>query len=139
MSSVSLPGVPAAVVIGMIPAGELVEALGIVEAVPILEMPRFDERQWCARVLRFQAGELAGIPDDWRDCRALRGRLCERQGGGALCAFHEPDNASVWRRAAGWRLLEYPDGSTAIARASTAAETAGEIGARVVGAEVVVR
>ena len=126
----TLPGVPSVAQIGV------VEVPGI-GSVPVVDMPRFDERATCGVVLRFLAHELAGVPSDYTDCPAYRNRLCRRAGGGAVCAFHEPDNAPVWRKAAGWRLLEDPDGYTCVTPARSALEVAQSLGARIVGAELV--
>ncbi len=125
----TLPGVPSVAQVGVL------ELAGV--AVPVVELARFDERQCCGRVLRFLAHELAGVPGDYETCPAYRRRLCSMQGGGALCAFHEPDNAPVWRKAAGWRLLEDADGYTCVTPARSALEIAQSLGARIVGAELV--
>lgn len=126
----TLPGVPSVAQTGVL------EVPGI-GPVPVVDMARFDERATCAAVLRYLAHELAGVPGDYETCPAYARRLCKMQGGGAVCAFHEPDNAPVWRRAAGWRLLEEPDGSTCVTPARTALEIAQSLGARIVGAELV--
>jgi len=125
----TLPGVPSVAQIGVLDFGGV--------PVPIVDMPRFDERQCCGRVLRYLAHELAGVPEDYTDCPAYRRRSCSMQGGGAVCAFHEPDNAPVWRKAAGWRLLEDADGYTCVTPARSALEIAQSLGARIVGAELV--
>ena len=125
----TLPGVPSVAQVGVL------DLAGV--AVPVVELARFDERQCCGRVLRFLAHELAGVPEDYTDCPAYKRRLCSMQGGGAVCAFHEPDNAPVWRKAAGWRLLEDADGYTCVTPARTALEIAQSLGARIVGAELV--
>ena len=125
----TLPGVPSVAQVGVL------EMAGV--AVPVVELARFDERQCCGRVLRYLAHELAGVPEDYTDCPAYRRRSCSMQGGGAVCAFHEPDNAPVWRKAAGWRLLEDADGYTCVTPARSALEIAQSLGARIVGAELV--
>lgn len=127
MNAIPLPGIPTVEQVGVVN----VEGLG---QIPVVDMPRFDERQCCGRVLRFLAGELQGQPEDYEPCAAYQRRLCSMQGGGALCAFHEPDGAPVWRRAAGWRLLELPDGSTAATPAKSVLEIARDLGAVIVGA-----
>ena len=124
MSAVTLPGVPTVEQVGVVN----VEGLGMV---PLIDFPRFDERQCCGRVLRYLAGELQGQPSDYTDCAQYRGRRCTR---GGLCAFHEPDNAMIWRRAAQWRLLVQPDGSECVTPARSALEIAGSLGAAIVGA-----
>ena len=125
----TLPGVPSVAQVGVVDFGGV--------QVPIVDMPRFDERQCCGVVLRFLAHELPGVPGDYETCPAYRRRLCKMQGGGAVCAFHEPDNAPVWRKAAYWRLLVEPDGSTCVTPARSALEIAQSLGARIVGAELV--
>lgn len=125
----TLPGVPSVAQVGVL------EVAGV--AVPVVELARFDERQCCGVVLRFLAHELPGVPGDYETCPAYRRRLCSMQGGGAVCAFHEPDNAPVWRKAAGWRLLEDADGYTCVTPARSALEIAQSLGARIVGAELV--
>lgn len=123
----TLPGVPSVAQVGVL------DVAGIGQ-VPIVDFPRFDERQCCAQVLLYLAHELAGVPGDYETCPAYKRRLCSMQGGGAVCAFHEPDNAPVWRKAAGWRLLEEPDGSTCVTPANSALEIAQSLGARIIGA-----
>lgn len=127
MSAVALPGVPTVQQVGVVN----VQGLG---QVPVVDMPRFDERQCCERVLRYLAGELQGVPGDYETCPAYKRRQCSMQGGGALCAFHEPDGAPVWRKAAYWRLLEESDGSTCVTPAKSALEIAAALGAVIVGA-----
>ena len=130
MSAVALPGIPVVEQVGVVN----VEGLG---QVPVVDMPRFDERQCCSRVLRYLAHELAGAPGDYETCPAYRRRSCSMQGGGVACAFHEPDNAPIWRRAAQWRRLEEPDGATCVTPARSALEIAASLGARIVGADLV--
>ena len=125
----TLPGVPSVAQVGVL------EMAGV--AVPVVELARFDERQCCGVVLRFLAHELAGVPGDYETCPAYRRRLCSMQGGGAVCAFHEPDNAPVWRKAAGGRLLEDAAGYACVTPARSALEIAQSLGARIVGAELV--
>ncbi len=127
MSAVALPGVPTVEQVGVVNVAGLGQ-------IPVVDMPRFDERQCCGRVLRYLAGELQGQPADYETCGAYKRRLCTMQGGGGLCAFHEPDNAMIWRRAAQWRLLEEPDGSTCVTPARSALEIARDLGARIIGA-----
>lgn len=127
MSAVALPGVPVVEQVGVLNVAGLGQ-------IPLVDMPRFDERQCCGYVLRYLAGELEGQPADYMACKAYKGRLCKMQGGGAVCAFHEPDGAAIWRRAANWRLLVQPDGSTCVTPARSALEIARSLGARIVGA-----
>lgn len=130
MSGVALPGVPVVEQVGVLNVAGLGQ-------IPVVDMPRFDERQCCAQVLRYLAGELQGQPDDYMGCAAYRGRLCAMQGGGALCAFHEPDGAPIWRKAAHWRLLEEPDGNTFVTPARSALDMAQAFDARIIGAALV--
>ena len=125
--TVSLPGIPSTVQAGVIN----VHGLG---QVPVIEMPRFDERQTCGQVLRSLAGEIQGAPSDYQTCLQYKAQRCTR---GGLCAFHEADNAAIWRRAAQWRLLVEPDGSECVTPAHSALEIAASLGAVIVGAELV--
>ena len=139
MTAVSLPGVPDNVVIGVIPAGQLVE-LGILVDVPILDIPMHDERTGCSLAHRYLAGQLQGIPSDYAGCHFYHSGRCNMNGRNANpCLFHEPEAGRSWSRVKGWRLLERPDGSTCIAPAYDAAEIAADIGARVIGQEVMVQ
>ena len=137
MATVSLPGVPDNVVIGVIPAGQLVE-LGILVDVPILDMPMHDERTGCDRAHRYLAGELQGIPSDFNGCYFYSSGRCSINGRNANpCLFHEAEAGRSWARVKEWALLECPDGSTCITLAHSAAEIAADIGARVIGREAV--
>jgi len=139
MTTVSLPGVPDNVVIGVIPAGQLVE-LGILVDVPILDMPMHDERTGCKAAHRYLAGELQGIPSDFDGCYFYSAGRCSMNGRAANpCLFHEPEASRSWAKVKRWALLEYPDGSTCITLAHSAAEIAADIGARVIGWEVMVQ
>jgi len=131
MSRVRLAGVPDEVQTGVI------SVAGV--EVPVVEPRWFDERQCCGVVLRYLAGESQGQPGDYTGCAAYCERLCRRQGGGALCAFHEPDEAAVWRKAAGWRLLVMADGSTAVTPAGSALRMAADLDAMVVGVAMEVK
>ena len=137
MATVSLPGVPDNVVIGVIPAGQLVE-LGILVDVPILDMPMHDERTGCAAAHRYLAGELQGIPSDYTGCYFYHAGRCSMNGRNAnACLFHEAETGRSWAKVKRWALLEWPDGRTAITPRHSAAELAQADGARVVGWEVV--
>lgn len=127
MTVTTLPGIPSTVQAGVLN----VEGLG---QIPVVDMPRFDERQTCGRVLRYLAGELEGQPTEYTTCAQYRAQRCTR---GGLCAFHEPDSATIWRRAAQWRLLIEPDGSECVTPAHSALEIAADLGARIVGAHLV--
>ena len=132
-----LPGVPDNVVIGVIPAGQLV-VLGILVDVPILDMPMHDERTGCATAHRYLAGELQGIPSDYSGCYFYSSGRCNMNGRNANpCLFHEPESGRSWAKVKRWRLLEWPDGRTAITPAHSAAEIAASDGARVIGWEAV--
>ena len=122
--TVSLPGIPSTVQAGVLNVAGLGQ-------IPVVDMPRFDERQTCSRVLRYQAGEIQGAPSDYQTCAQYRAQRCTR---GGLCAFHEADNAAIWRRAAQWRLLVEPDGSECVTPAHSALEIAASLGAVILGA-----
>ena len=133
---VTLPGVPDETVIGMFGPGELA-AIGILEAVPILQVTWHDERTGCERAHRYLGGEMDGIPSDYCDCYFYHGGRCNMNGKAANpCLFHEPESGRSWDKVKWWRLLEYPDGSTAITPAHSAAELARADGARVIGWQV---
>jgi len=110
-----------------------VDVLG---TVPVVECKMFDERQTCAPVLLYLAGEKDGAPADYTVCPSYRDGKCRRTGQRALCAFHEPETATVWRKAATWRLIELADGDTAVTPSKNAVVFAAELGARIVGYEV---
>lgn len=120
--NVTLPGIPSTVQAGVL------DIAGA--AIPVVEARWHDERANCGRVLRYLAGDIDGAPSDYQTCAQYRGRACTR---GGLCAFHEADSAAVWQRAAQWRLLELPDGSTAATPASSAQVIASAYNARIVG------
>ena len=132
MSSVHLPGVPDPEVIGIIPAGELIE-LGILEAVPILEVKWADERQWCGLVHQYLAGEIDGRPSDWQACSSLRGGMCGGNGWKDPCLFREPESSKGWQRANQWTCVTLADGTQALARREHAAQIQAEILAEQVG------
>ena len=133
---VTLPGVPDETVIGIFAPGELA-AIGILEAVPILQVTWHDERTGCDRAHRYLASELQGIPSDYTGCYFYHAGRCNMNGKAANpCLFHEPESGRSWDKVRWWRLLEYPDGSTAITPAHSAAELARADGARVVGWKV---
>ena len=128
MSSVHLPGVPDETVIGLIWPGELAE-LGILEAVPILEVRWFDERQTCLAVLEYLLGERQGTPADYEPCYFFRAGQCRRNGreSANLCLFCEPESSRGWQSARQWTLVTMADGSKAVARREYAAEIQAEI------------
>lgn len=133
----SLPGVPDTVVVGVIPPGELAE-LGIFEAVPVVKLNWLDERTGCERAHRYLAGQIDGAPGDYDGCYFYSSGRCDMNGRRAdPCLFHEPENGRGWQKVRGWALLEFPDGHIEVTFADGAAEIAGEVGAVVVGAEVI--
>jgi hypothetical protein len=135
MSAIRLPGVPDEVQAGVVN----VEGLG---QVPVVEMRWHDERTGCARAHRYLARELQGIPADYDDCCFYSAGRCTMNGSENgrprnACLFHEPENGRSWAGVRNWRLLEEPDGSTCITPASSALEIAADLGARIVGAQLV--
>lgn len=128
---VSLPGVPAVAQI------DVLDLAGVF--VPVVDGGRWhDERATCARALRYLAGELPGIAADYTGCPAYRRGRCDRNGPAAdACLFHESERGPGWERARRWCLLDLPGGAAVVTLRSCAAMVAAEIGAVVVGAEVV--
>ena len=127
-----LPGVPDVTQTGVLDFGGI--------HMPVVEMNWLDERTGCATAHRYLAGEIDGAPGDYNECYFYQAGRCSMNGRGAdPCLFHEAETSASWARVRGWRLLEYPDGSTCVTLTHYAAEIAAEIGARVVGAEVMVR
>ena len=121
-----LPGIPSTVQAGVL------DFAGV--SIPVVDFPRFDERQTSGRALRYLAGDIDGAPSDYHTCAQYRAGSCTR---GGACMFHEADDAMIWRRAAQWRLLIQPDGSEAVTPATSALEIARDLGAVIVGAELV--
>jgi hypothetical protein len=68
---------------------------------PVVQVKWFDERQICPAVLAFVH---EGTAPDLATCQHYRAGLCGRCPG-ARCAFHEADDADLWRKAADWRPL----------------------------------
>ena len=127
-----LPGVPDVAQIDVLALGGI--------SVPVVEMTMHDERTGCERAHRYLAGELQGHAGDFDGCHFYHSGRCSMNGRKANpCLFHEPEGGRSWSRVKGWRLLERPDGSTCIAPAYDAAEIAADIGARVIGQEVMVQ
>ena len=146
MTPAKLPGLEdAAPIVDLLPPGAL-DHLGIVQAVPVLQVRWYDERAGCALAHRYHAGELQGTPDDYAACWAY---WPAPAGGGCLmngrdgnrarsaCLFHEPENGPAWDRLRANVLLELPDGTTAITSRHSAPAVAADLGARIVGAELV--
>lgn len=140
-----LPGIPDETIVDMIPPGAL-DGLGIVQAVPVVQVRWYDERAGCKIAHRYEAGELQGKPDDYTGCWAYGPAPA---GGGCLmngrhngrarsaCLFHEPEDSPAWQRLRANVLLELPDGTTAVTSRAGAAQIAADLGAVIVGAETV--
>lgn len=136
-----LPGVPDETIVDVIPPGQLA-ALGIAQAVPVVEVRWYDERAGCQLAHRYEAGEIDGNPDDYTGCWAY---WPAPAGGGCLmngrhngrarsaCLFHEPDPGPAWARLRANVLLELPDGTTAVTGRAHAAQIAADLGAVIVG------
>jgi hypothetical protein len=116
--TIHLPGVPDDEVIGIIPAGELTETLGIVVDVPIIAARAFDERQTCRFVHDYLEGRIDGRLDDFTGCTSYRAHDCRCAGAGhrALCLFHEVETSAAWRLARQWRRVTIDGGATALCR-----------------------
>ena len=111
--AVALPGQR---VIDVIPPGELAE-IGILTAVPVLEVQWFDERQTCARVHDYLSGRIEGRVEESRRCRGFAAGVCRGTGGAGMpCLFHEADGSPGWQRARAWEQVTLEDGSTALRR-----------------------
>ena len=124
-----LPGVPDVAQIDVLDLGGI--------SVPVVEMTMHDERTGCERAHRYLAGELQGHAGDFDGCHFYHSGRCSMNGRNANpCLFHEPEAGRSWSRVKEWTLLECPDGSTCITLAHSAAEIAADIGARVIGWEV---
>ena len=109
-----LPGVPDAEVIGIVPPGKLVE-IGIVEAVPIVSVPWFDNRQTCKVVHDYLAGTIEGRFEEYHGCSSYAAGVCRGTGGaGLLCLFHEADKSLAWGLARQWQRVRLADGMTAL-------------------------
>ena len=142
MTPAKLPGLEdTAPIVDVIPAGAL-GGLGIAEAVPVLQMDWHDERTGCPIAHRYDAGELQGTPDQYQACWAYLAGRCKMNGSQngrprSACLFHEPEDGRGWAGLRVWALLEWPDGKTAITPRSGAPAMAADLGARIVGAEVI--
>ena len=146
MTPARLPGLEdAAPIVDLVPPGTL-DHLGIVQAVPVLQVRWYDERAGCKLAHKYLAGELQGTPEEYAGCWAY---FPQPAGGGCLmngragnrarsaCLFHEPENGPAWDRLRANVLLELPDGTTAITSRHSAPAVAADLGARIVGAELV--
>jgi len=133
--TISLPGIPSTVQAGVIN----VEGLG---QIPVIEMRWHDERTGCARAHRYLAGELQGVSSDYDGCYFYRSGRCTMNGSEAgrprnACLFRESETSTSWARVREWRLLVQPDGSECITPAHSALEIARDLGAVIVGAQLV--
>lgn len=146
MTPARLPGLEdAAPIVDLLPAGAL-DHLGIVQPVPVLQVRWYDERAGCPIAHRYMAGEHDGAPEAYQACWAY---WPAPAGGGCLmngrdgnrarsaCLFHEPENGPAWDRLRANVLLELPDGTTAITSRASAPAVAADLGAVIVGAEVI--
>lgn len=112
-SAVALPGHE---VVGIVPSGELVE-LGIVQAVPIVRVPWFDNRQTCKLVHDYLDGSIEGRFEEYHGCSSYAAGVCRgTSGAGLLCLFHEADKSLAWALARQWQRVRLADGSTALQR-----------------------
>ena len=103
-------------IIGVIPAGNLVE-YGIATAVPIVSTPWFDDRQACKIAHDYLAGEIEGRFEEYRGCRSYAAGVCAgTAGAGMLCLFYEPDNSLAWGLARRWQRVQTQDGAVALQR-----------------------
>ena len=103
-------------IIGVIPAGNLVE-YGIATAVPIVSTPWFDDRQTCMIVHDYLEGKIEGRFEEYRRCRNYAAGVCAGTGGaGMLCLFHEPDTSLAWARARQWQRVQRSNGTVALQR-----------------------
>lgn len=119
----------------IIPPGSL-ETIGIVTAVPVLQVKWHDERTGCNLAHRYDAGQIAGTPAEYQGCHFYRSGGCQMNGNSYrdACLFHEPENGPAWTNLRRWALLEEPDGNTVITLRAHAVEIAADIGAVIVGA-----
>lgn len=115
--------------------GELAHA-GIVQAVPVLAIRRYDERQGCNLAHRYDAGEVQGTPNEYGGCYFYARGGCKMNGNAQrdACLFHLGEDADPWRRLRRNALLRMPDGSTCITTRQDAFTVAADLGAVVVGA-----
>ena len=113
MTTITMPGQE---IIGVIPAGNLVE-YGIATAVPIVSMSWFDDRQTCKVVHDYLEGKIEGRFEEYRGCRSYAAGVCAGTGGaGMLCLFHEPDTSLAWVLARRWQRVQTQDGAVALQR-----------------------
>jgi hypothetical protein len=113
MTTTTLPGQE---IIGVIPAGNLVE-YGIATAVPIVSVPWFDDRQTCKIVHDYLEGKIEGCFEEFQGCRNYAAGVCAGTGGaGLLCLFHEPDRSLAWDQAGQWQRVQAKDGTVALQR-----------------------
>ena len=111
--AVALPGQE---IVGVIPPGELAK-IGILQSVPIIAVPWFDERQTCKLVHDYLQGGIEGRLEEYSACRGFAAGVCRGTGGaGMLCLFHEPETSPAWQRARSWERVVMSDGTTALQR-----------------------
>jgi hypothetical protein len=115
-ATTALPGQE---IVGVIPAGNLVE-YGIATAVPIVSTPWFDDRQACKLVHDYLEGKIEGRFEEYRGCRNYAAGVCAGTGGaGMLCLFHESDTSLAWGLARRWQRVQAQDGTAALQRRRT--------------------
>ena len=137
-----LPGVPDETIVDLVPMGAL-DHWGIVNAVPVVAVRWYDERSGCKLAHRYDAGQIAGTPEEYGACWAYwpgpAGGGCLMNGrdgtrARSACLFHEPENGPAWARLRSNVLLELPDGTTAVTSRAHAAQIAADLHAVIVGA-----
>ena len=113
MATVTLPETK---VIDVIPPGDLAH-LGILQAVPVIQVRWSDERETCRTVQDFLAGEIEGTFEEYSRCTGYVAGQCSGTGGASLpCLFHEPSTSRSWKRAQEWERIKLEDGTTALRR-----------------------
>lgn len=112
-TTATLPGQK---VIGVVPPAQAAE-LGILAAIPILQVTWFDERQTCNTVHDYLEGKIEGRLEDFNTCFNYAAGVCRGTGGaGMLCMFHEHYTAPIWQRAMQWERFVTEDGALALQR-----------------------
>ena len=69
--------------------------------IPAVKVKWFDERQTCPAVLAFMHD---GDAPDLAACQFYRAGECGRMAD-HCCAFAEPEDSEIWRKAADWQML----------------------------------
>lgn len=112
-TAVALPGHD---VEGIVPPGELA-AVGIVQAVPIVKVPWFDDRQTCKMAHDYLEDKTEGRFEEYSCCSSYAAGVCSAtRGAGLLCLFHESDRSLAWALARRWQRIQLSDGTTALQR-----------------------